>query len=1265
MTPNPRPSSAERSGRRRRLAVAVPVLAALFAWPAAPAAGQSPDVTQVTPQLSPGGETYTVTLVTGDVATLHVASGGRQAAWLAEPATETDEAGPPEIYQQDGQAYVVPAEAAPYVSAGVLDDRLFNLTGLVEQGYDDASMPELPLLLAEPAAAAAQNAPAVRQERELSSIDGVSVTVDKEDMRSVWESLRGPEAAVPGEQDAELAGADQVWLNGRVEAMLGDSVGQVGAPAAWDAGFDGSGVTVAVLDTGHDPDHPDLADRVNAARNFTDEPDPAGQTAVDRNGHGTHVAATVAGTGAASGGQRQGVAPGADLLVGKVLGAEGGLDAWVIEGMEWAAEQGAQVVNMSLGSQFPSDGTDPLSLAVDRLTQETDTLFVVAAGNNGPIGGSVTSPGAATSALTVGATTKQDESADFSSRGPRRGDLALKPEIVGPGVDIVAARADGTSLGNLVDEHHTSLSGTSMAAPHVAGAAAIVAQQHPGSGADELKSHLVATSERLPDAQVNFQGAGRLDVAAATAADLTVDQGALSFGEIAQNSRPATRTLTYRNDSDETMTLRLSSEIRSTGAGGPRQPILRTRPAALVVPPGGEASTEVSLSPHTTQPGQYVGRIVARDQRNPGAEIRTTLTATVDGPDRTVTVNGIGRDGEPAGGRVQLWSAETGERITSNVVDGTATLEVPDGLYTMVVTLETTGISPASSTFTAEPDLRIRRDVTRDYDAREADQVEFATPRETYAERFHVFWHREVGGHSISATTRDGWDGAELYLLPSDPVREGTFETSIVWREAQPLLTAAVAGAGGYRIDPVPQLASQGTAYHGQESLPLVYAGGGTPEEFADVDADGKVALVSRRGDVFNPFREQAQAAADAGAQLLLVHNNVPDAWTAGTGIAAVPTYRIDQQAGQQLRQELADDPDLTLDLDGVQDSTYSYELAHVEHGSVPAGRVFPVERSEMAIVESSFRQDAEGMSNSEMWVPFLGSSDFASGSPWVRNGPVERTEQISTDDVRWQRFGQPGVALGSYWTWSEVEQYRAGETYHHEWWGTLTRPGIPDLSGSEQLGMPVARFRDAIRIALASHMFDNGRMYAMPETALGDMVELTLRRDGVEVGTANWPSAQFTVPPEDSGYELELSTSNGPGNWADTSSATESLWRFRSGRTEDARTVLPLVQVDYHLDAGLHNEMPGGEEYELRLQPGYQPGASGPGDFTTSVEVSYDDGDTWVDAPLTPADGMLAAAVPAAGGDAEFASVRVVATDSEGNSLDQLIERAWRIAGD
>src|SRR5439155_14010026 len=218
------------------------------------------------------------------------------------------------------------------------------------------------------------------------------------------------------------------------------------------------------------------------------------------------------------------------------------------------------------------DGTDPLSQAVNNLTVSSGTLFVIAAGNSGrPF--TVGTPGAADAALTVGSVTKSDELSYFSSQGPRVGDFAVKPDLTAPGSDIIAARAAGTSMGNPVDQYYTSASGTSMATPHVTGAAALLAQQHPAWRAAEVKAALASAAAPRADLSVYQQGTGRLDVGRAVAQPVVATTGSLNFGLLhwPQSSLPpATRTVTYRNDGDADITLALA--LAASGPDGAPAP---------------------------------------------------------------------------------------------------------------------------------------------------------------------------------------------------------------------------------------------------------------------------------------------------------------------------------------------------------------------------------------------------------------------------------------------------------------------------------------------------------------------------------------------------------------------------------------------------------------------------------------------------------------------------------------------------------------------
>jgi subtilisin family serine protease len=303
---------------------------------------------------------------------------------------------------------------------------------------------------------------------------------------------------------AEDESVEQVWLDVPVKAWLETSVVLIEAPRVWAAGYRGTGVKIAIIDTGIDPHHPDFAGRIAATASFV------GRSFADDNGHGTHVAGIAAGNGTASDGRYTGVAPEADLYIAKVLDKDGaGMTSDVIAGVEWAVDQQAQVACLSLGSTGPCDGTDALSVACDAAVERGLTVCV-AAGNEGPAPRTVGSPGCAREVITVGASNDEDQVASFSSRGPTS-DGRVKPDIVFPGVNIISARAAGTAMGQVVDEYYTSASGTSMATPHAVGSAALLLQANPSLTPNEVKDLLMHAARDL-GYDANTEGAGRGDV---------------------------------------------------------------------------------------------------------------------------------------------------------------------------------------------------------------------------------------------------------------------------------------------------------------------------------------------------------------------------------------------------------------------------------------------------------------------------------------------------------------------------------------------------------------------------------------------------------------------------------------------------------------------------------------------------------------------------------------------------------------------------------
>jgi serine protease AprX len=317
--------------------------------------------------------------------------------------------------------------------------------------------------------------------------------------------------AAPGRDVLDLtddAEIEYIWLDEEVHTCLDRSIPALDVPAVWLAGYRGAGIGIAIVDTGIDRNHPDFSGRIVTGASFV-----SGDY-LDDNGHGTHVAGIAAGDGSAET-KYVGVAPEAKLYAAKVLDQDGsGSMSSVMAGVEWAVDQGVQVINLSLGGSGSSDGQDALSLTCNAAVAQ-GIVVCVAAGNAGPAARTVGSPGAAADVITVGAVDRQDRIASFSSRGPTA-DGRVKPDICFPGTDIVSARASGTGLGQPVDQWYTAMSGTSMATPHAAGLAALLLQAQPGLTPLVLKQALMDTALDLGQ-DANAQGAGRARAAHALA----------------------------------------------------------------------------------------------------------------------------------------------------------------------------------------------------------------------------------------------------------------------------------------------------------------------------------------------------------------------------------------------------------------------------------------------------------------------------------------------------------------------------------------------------------------------------------------------------------------------------------------------------------------------------------------------------------------------------------------------------------------------------
>jgi subtilisin family serine protease len=1254
----------------------------------------------LSPAAQPG---YDVTLITGDRVHVATMADGPKATTVT-PAPREDGSTPSFQVTQSGEdLVVVPGDVTSLVPER-LDPALFNVTELHEQHYDDASSRTLPLILtyANTARATAAPVPATSSPRRLESINGAGVQADKEQTGKLGTALsRLARSAGPNRTlgTGPLAGVEKIWLDRLVRADLEQSVPQVHAPEAWSAGYDGSGTTVAVLDTGVDTTHPDLTGRIAAERNFTTEVD-----ARDGQGHGTHVASIVAGSGAASAGKRKGVAPGATLISGKVLANDGyGQTSWIIHGMEWAAgDKDADVINMSLGGESPGG---PLTQAVDRLAEQDGTLFVISSGNDG-CAGCVTSPGDAASALTVGAVDHDDRLAEFSSRGPNSGDFAIKPEITAPGVDIAAARAEGTSLGDEIDGDYTRLSGTSMAAPHVAGAAALLLQARPGMKPGELKSALAGTAEPNDDNTLDEQGAGRLNVARALAGPVVASTGSVGFGHFAwphAGRAPVKRTVTYRNLTAAPVTLALDVALRDTAGKEIPAKALKSAQSTITVPASGTASTDLTLDTAAAPPGRYSGVLTARTTGGPA--LRTLVSTDVESERYNLRVTGIGRDSRPASGEFNVLDVEDGSLGNSRRLlpgdptkpctdarwDDSSCIRVPPGTYSVLGVITTMPPSqestangtPLNTSFVGDPEMKITKDTDLVLDARKATEVKIETPghetKRNLGAVSHLMWHRAPEqGPAISQgiLIPPGQQLEErLFLQPMPRVRTGKFAVYTRWKLEAPAITLRVAGRAletDY-YDPVPfsDFAVEFPRLDGKERLPLADAGLGRPGDIAGRDLRGKLALIRRSDDL--SVAEQSNNAAAAGARLVAIYNDGPGLNTdpGGSGVRLkIPTVRLSHEEGRGLLQRLARGP-VTVDARGIASTPYRYDLVYTERQRIPNTLRYVARTRDLAQVTNDFHSqlsDSATMSSARFHLQPWEDFPVAYVSP-VMGAPLSRTDYITTDTPWTGTAVTPGSPYNFTSPHPRTPQilldelgyttYEPGDRTRVTW---FKQPLTPGLNPEK----PLARTGDQARVSMKGFVDAGGNSAnAYTSDFEGGLATDFRMYEGEQlIAQTNYlPSGTIALSPDPATYRIDYAVNNN-ATWARLSTRTRTSWTFPSRRPREGQTdVLPLLVVGHDVKLDLLNRARRGQG-GLTLTVRHQTGAPKTPVKSVSVEISYDDGATWSDVERLRklGDGAYSASLNRQPAKAGFVSMRIHAEDTAGSGVSQEIIRAYAL---
>jgi len=1172
-------------------------------------------------RLNSGATADEVRLVTGDLVDLSADGQVTQITPVVRPDGTTPRFS---VTISASQVYVVPSDVASLVP-DQLDRELFNVTALAS--YDLG--PTLPVIVVQPedtsVKAGAQEASDLGVD-VTDTLDAAGAQVGQVDVSAdngpapAWDLL-DELATAPTSSTDPISSQSKVWLDGRVhvDGVTAQAV-SMGSEPAWmsligkdeanEEGYTGDGVKVAVVDSGVNSSHPDLAGKIVAERDFSGSGSPT-----DGIGHGTFVASEILGTGAASDGTYAGVAPDATLINARVLDGSGdGSDSSILAGVEWAAEQGADVINMSIGwTDGYDDGTSFPSQAINRIARQYDCVIVVSAGNDGAAQ-TINAPATADEAIAVGATDSTGKPTVFSSYGPRRGDGAVKPEVLAPGLAITAASA--------FTGGYMSADGTSMAAPLVSGAAALLRGADPSADRTQIRAKLMASAQPVAT-NVFRQGAGLVDIPAAIAQTVTTTPTQLNFGTLAP-PYPAgvTATLTYLNtgSEDQTYTLTTSSTF-TTSLGKPTQisdagadqagidPAsddlsidgsggISVSAGTITVPAGGQTSILVTVDPTAFDEGYVGGYVTATSSDD--TVIQTPIGWANAPTSFTVTAQAVSAPLVSA----RIVNLDTGEFTDVNPSDGaSAVFQVTSGNYIVE------GYSLVANTdigdtyvYMLTPAFQVDSSTTIRLDSSQAVPVDFqfdqpvtSTPSMTL--RYTLPSGQVAYEVSENPPFGDSVSGDRLAVTPVMDTTDGTWSLVVLDRSEDPAVL--VSSDCGETTQPVWGLLSE----PGQASYTLVNS------DQAPAQAPADSALVIRSSNLtVNAAMDAIAQATNGGYEALIADSTHPTtAWNSlQAGLAAYPGTDIPIFVGSQITGDKLD----VLTRGNVQDVyrfTSSFDLSQ-------GGDFVVTPDGNTAVLRIEHRDMGPG-SATDTWNAT--SDDLDLGGSATLSVPSAYT-LYAEPDVDWgitSEYASGDSAVIAYRgpQWS----YAPGEHYTIALGAAVT---------SLSLGTTyVTREADELDVSALRYIDGQGSLeaYQDPEEVYPDFGQTTVTIKDVTTGdllVSAAPNDDLTanVSSDEHTYQMDV-TATTPGDLWTLSNSVTARWTWQSQTTD--WQIEPLRQAWYELP-GLDAANNGSGDQTIIVHADQLGTAPLPDQVT--LQASTDGGMTWRNVPV-----QLTAATP------------------------------------
>jgi hypothetical protein len=667
------------------------------------------------------------------------------------------------------------------------------------------------------------------------------------------------------------------------------------------------------------------------------------------------------------------------------------------------------------------------------------------------------------------------------------------------------------------------------------------------------------------------------------------------------------------------------------------------------------------------QYGDVTGRIVATGD----AKVSTPFSLYITPETVQLTVRMKDRMGNPAsaGSSVDVVNIDSikAERAFN---DGAAeqTFNVRPGTYFLsgfVTTPDPSYLNPntlGSIAYFARPELKVTGNVTVDFDATRAHLVSVKTERPSEAKASVFTFSRTWDDTWIhSGSIAGGLSMSALYADVQGNPHQGTWEFG-TWSRRYAPNVESMSVVGGAALHPIAP-ASSALGLDGVGNSPLVDGGDGSTTELTPDRVGGKVALVKVSTAGVSP--SMVTRARDAGAKALLAYAPAPGKWipTAGFAPLNLATYAIPMAEGEQLKALLADAPggERTLAWKATARSPYVYNLGFTQSTPLTDAKTFVVQDKKLGRTEAEYT----GMGVATPMV----DSVFAQRDNGVTFGvslyepaPAHKRTELYTDGgTTWLHALNSSLPFGEAMV-DSWRTYTAGSARSESWYRGIVAPAaIKDDRGVEQLTAE----RQGDLMGFAPQMWGDDFGHVAYPGGFGDEGNMTLRRNGVEIGYSYYPGGVFEVPAEDSLYELTMITGKygSPARQWARSTEIETTWGFRSALDPDAFSVgLPLLfpRVGLPEDGTKTLAASAGQVLPIRVT-GH--GGYAPGDVVSAkLSVSYDGGTTWTPAQVSQVSGVWKAVVDHTGASGKTVATRVEIEDSKGATVKQTVQAAYAI---